>query len=587
MNGIILPLYKGKGNKQDCNNYRGITLLSCVGKLFTSILNERLSYFIESNNILSENQAGFRKGHSTLDHAFILKTLIDIYASQNHKLFCACVDFKKAFDSVWRQGLWTKLIQQGINGKVLLVITNLYKNIKSCVFLNDEKSDYFSSYKGVRQGENLSPVLFSLYLNDIEQFFVSNNCSPLNIELASLDSNLSDYIKLFLLLYADDTILFSDSRDGLQKALDVLYSYCIEWKLEVNPTKTKVIVFNKRKNPRDTFRYGNNNLDTVNSFSYLGIEFSRTGTFHKSKKRTFDKAQKAIFVLMQIARNQKLPIGIVLELYQSMILPILLYGCEIWGYENNGILEKLQLKFLKHVLRLNRSTYSQVIYGETGLYPISVHIKMRMVRFWCDIKSSEKYSSKLYNILYRLHTSGICTSKWIESIRNIFIETGYDCVWDTQTFQDRESLCKDINMELKNNFERLWRQELEQSSKCLFYRHYKQEFKREKYISQLPDKYVYSLCKFRCSNHRLPIEIGRRQGLDRKNRICQKCNMKVVGDEFHFVMECPSIDNIRNQLISSKFSSPKSVFNFCKLFTANRKTQLNLSKFIVIGGALK
>ena len=133
----------------------------------------------------------------------------------------------------------------------------------------------------------------------------------------------------------------------------------------------------------------------------------------------------------------------------------------------------------------------------------------------------------------------------------------------------------------------MWRQELEQSSKCLFYRHYKQEFEREKYIYQLPDKYVYSLCKFRCSNHRLPIEIGRRLGLDRKNRICQKCNMKVVGDEFHFIMECPSMDSTRNQLIPSKFSSPKSVFNFCKLFTANRKTQLNLSKFIMIGGALK
>jgi hypothetical protein len=83
--GLILPLYKGKGDKCDCDNYRGITLLSCLGKLFTSILNDRLTLFLDDNNLLSENQAGFRKSHSTLDHAFALKAVCDIFRLANKK----------------------------------------------------------------------------------------------------------------------------------------------------------------------------------------------------------------------------------------------------------------------------------------------------------------------------------------------------------------------------------------------------------------------------------------------------------------------------------------------------------------------
>ena len=179
--GIIKPIYKNKGNADDPSNYRPITILSCMGKLFTAVLNQRLISFIEENNLLNKNQCGFRKGYSTCDNIFVLHAIIEYMKVRKLKLFSAFVDFEKAFDSVWRVALWSKLIKYNINGKILNIIKNIYSNIKSCVNFNGEQSQFFDCNNGLRQGENLSPILFSLFLNDAENFLSQNPQVGLNI----------------------------------------------------------------------------------------------------------------------------------------------------------------------------------------------------------------------------------------------------------------------------------------------------------------------------------------------------------------------------------------------------------------------
>ena len=131
--GYISPIYKGKGSAEDPDNYRGITIVSCFGKLFTSILNQRICAFLEANNLLGSEQAGFRKGHSTLDHIFTLHCLIDVYLRKKKKLFCAFIDYRKAFDSIQHGLLWEKLINMNIGGKVLNIIRDMYSKTKLCV----------------------------------------------------------------------------------------------------------------------------------------------------------------------------------------------------------------------------------------------------------------------------------------------------------------------------------------------------------------------------------------------------------------------------------------------------------------------
>ena len=104
--GVIKPIYKNKGDINDPDNYRGITLLSCLRKLFTSVINERLTVFIDSNQIMSEAQAGFRKGYSTTDQIFTLKCIVGLFLCQGRILFCTFFDCSKAFDSINGTTLW-------------------------------------------------------------------------------------------------------------------------------------------------------------------------------------------------------------------------------------------------------------------------------------------------------------------------------------------------------------------------------------------------------------------------------------------------------------------------------------------------
>ena len=474
MKGLILPIYKGKGNRDSCDNYRGITLLSCMGKLFTSILNRRLTSFLEKNKLLSENQAGFRGNHSTIDHAFVLKVLVDVFCSLKQKLFCAFIDYRKAFDSIWRKALWYKLIKEGINGKVFNVIFNMYKNIQSCVLVNRKKSDFFGSFQGVRQGENLSPVLFSLFLNDLEQFLLQNDNNYLNTQLNESDK-LTDYITLLVLLYADDTLLLSSTAKGLQRALDSLFEYCSKWNLQVNSTKTKVMIFNTRTN-RLKFYFGRSELENVNSMKYLGILFHKNGKFYMAKKAVFEQAQRAMFHVLQVSRTKSLNISVTLDMFEKMVLPVLLYGSEIWGYENVNILEKLQLQFLKYVFHLPRNTMTDMLYGETGFVPVSILIKSRLIRFWSGLvlsQNAHKLSSKMYKLMYDLHRNDVFECPWLDNVKSILIECGYDCVWETQSFSSRNSLCTNVTRALKDKFIDSWSEAIQNSNKCLYYKHYK------------------------------------------------------------------------------------------------------------------
>ena len=267
-NGIIVPLHK-KGSLNNVDNYRGITLLSTLGKLFTRVLNNRPMFWADSHNMLIDAQAGFRKGRLTVDNTFILYNIVNVCLNPNQRLYCSFIYFRKAFDYVDRDCLWYKMILKGIRGKMFNIIHSMYQNVKSQVRVNGVLSEQFDCHLGVRQGESLSPFLFSLFVNDMEQELKDKGVNGISI----------DDLKLYLLLYVDDSVIFSSTREGLQMGLDVLHDYCTKWRLIINTDKTKVMVFRNSgiSSKDDHWFYGDKRLDIVNTFNYVGIVFSYTG----------------------------------------------------------------------------------------------------------------------------------------------------------------------------------------------------------------------------------------------------------------------------------------------------------------------
>lgn len=446
----------------------------------------------------------------------------------------------------------------------------------------------FQSYVGVRQGENLSPLLFSIFLNDFEQFLLRKS-NGLRFTSDLIYNHLQDedtviYLKLITLLYADDTIIFAETPDDLQKSLEALNDYCNQWDLKVNASKTKIIIFSRGKVKKLPVFYLNDVIiDIVDDYKYLGIIFQYNGKFSRAQKHLYDQASKAMFSLIAKSRKFSLPIDLQLELFDSLVRPILTYGCEIWGFEN--ILgEKLHLKYCKMILKCKSCTTSCMVLGELGRSPIKNHVNLRMVNFWSYIinKNGSSYVKTLYNLILNLSNDdgNIFSSDWITHIKGILFNCGFNFVWNCQ--QVNSTWLKNcIKQRISDQQIQDWSSTLDNSSSCYNYKIFKSELCLEKYLIILPRSLSIPLTKFRLRNSKIPVVSGTFFNIDYDDRICKLCNANLIGDEFHYLFECNHFDNARKKFLDNYFFSNPNTIKMNHLFNSTDKQILiSLSKFI-------
>nr|XP_006816725.1 PREDICTED: RNA-directed DNA polymerase from mobile element jockey-like [Saccoglossus kowalevskii] len=210
----ITPVHK-KDDSLNPNNYRGISTNSAIGKIFSMILNDRINQYLHDNDIIHKNQAGFRKKHRTTDYILTLHTMVKKYQSMNKPLYCSFIDLKKCFDTVWRSGLLYKLQANCLNGRLYNIIKSMYNNIKFYVKLDDKMTPAFQTDNGVKQGCPLSPTLFSLFINDLVEL----------LDSTAIDQPVLDGLTISSLLFADDIVITSTSKEGLQSSINHLHDY--------------------------------------------------------------------------------------------------------------------------------------------------------------------------------------------------------------------------------------------------------------------------------------------------------------------------------------------------------------------------
>ena len=179
----------------------------------------------------------------------------------------------------------------------------------------------------------MSPVVFSLYLNDLENSLSHN--SNVIIIVSCNNEDLTFFIKLIVLLYADDTVIMAGSEIDLQYSLNRFEEYYRTWKLNINTEKTKVVVFGARKINSFYFKLGDQNIEITDRYKYLGIYFSQSRSFLNARKHIAEQAKEAMHFLFCRINNLNLPIDLQLNFFDHTAVPILTYSCELWGYETS------------------------------------------------------------------------------------------------------------------------------------------------------------------------------------------------------------------------------------------------------------
>ena len=202
-------------------------------------------------------------------------------------------------------------------------------------------------------------------------------------------------------------------------------------------------------------------------------------------------------------------------------------------------------------MHVKKSTACVMIYGELGRHPLSIIIKKRIVAFWCKLVNGNmnRFSSSLYRILLDDVQTHNFRYDWISFVKAIFDDTGLSYIWFEHNAENSSWLSKTVQNILESQYKQAWQDSLEQSSKCSNYKIYKTKHKFEKYLILLPPRLLQKLICFRLCNNRLPIETGRWRGTDHNLRKCNLCYLNLVGDEFHYLLECPFFSDERKTFL--------------------------------------
>jgi hypothetical protein len=379
----IVNLFK-EGDRADPCNYRGIALISCIGKLYLSLWAQRLAMRGEVR--LGENQGGFRCLRATVDQALTLSEVLHQRKREKKDTFLCFVDFRKAFDTVWHDGLWKRLWDSGVRGKAWRIIRKLYSSIYAKVRLGDKTSRSVKMNQGVRQGCPLSPTLFNFFVDELA---TQLRQSGYGSKFLGLDVGA--------LLYADDVVLLADSAEELQGLIDTVDEFCRKWKMSMNKKKTQVMVVRASgrrpaAGPSPKWVCRDQELKVVRKYKYLGIWFTEDLSWREHIKVVLAKVEKRTQGLGKVLRNKFIPVRAKALVWLAHVRPLLEYGAEVW-HPNDKQYKSLAAKLhnaCRLTLRLNARTNTAAVLALLNVPELRLRHDLARLKYMGKVMSMEK-----------------------------------------------------------------------------------------------------------------------------------------------------------------------------------------------------
>jgi len=336
----ISPLFKN-GNRNRAENYRPVSLTSQVCKVFESLLRDVMVGHLERHQLLKDSQHGFRKGRSCMTNLLTLLEKVTKYLDEGDAVDIIFLDFAKAFDKVPHHRLIKKLRSHGINGKIARWVEAWLsgRSQRTCIAGCGSSWRWVSS--GVPQGSVLGPILFLLYINDLENGVMS-----------------------WILKFADDTKIFGkansiEDKNLLQKDLDRLIEWSLEWLMMFNTKKCKVMHIGSRNN-QYTYTMNQQKLEVVNTERDLGIIISKDMKVSKQCEHAYSKASRILGLLNRTIKFKDE--GIMVRLYKALVRPHVEYCASTWspGYKKDiELIEKIQHRFTRMLSTLKGKSYEE------------------------------------------------------------------------------------------------------------------------------------------------------------------------------------------------------------------------------------
>lgn len=488
------------------------------------VLEARMSCWAEDHKLRADGQAGFRKDHRTTDNIFILQSLISNARKGKKKLYCCFVDFKKAFDSVPRHRLWEVLSELGINGDILACLQSIYAQDEASVLTQAGLTEAFRCTTGVKQGCPASPLLFGLFIDEIEAL--------LKTASDDIDAPRLLQVMVAILLFADDIALLSYSPAGLQNQLSILAKFCADRGLKVNVSKTKIIVFEAKQTPCQAFMFEGQVIERVDVFKYLGIAFHATRGLSCALEHLCNSARRALHALQ--GRCHELHIrdpALQCMLFDALIRPILSYACEIWvalGLSAMQKLEQVYTRFLRQLLGVPTQTPSKFLYAEFGKLPLEHSWLQQGLRYLSRLQQMD--DQRLCKIAFQ---ADVQSSGWFSGLKG--------ALWKQGIRLPREYAQVDIaaaSRALKDaSILEVMTPARDSHLQCTYYS-LKTEFRWEPYIGHCKTRIARStLARFRTGCHWLQVCMGRRCRVDYDQRRCPSCPGSIE-DEMHAIFHC-------------------------------------------------